>query len=90
MENVKARSELPKCAGRSFSPTSGPDRYPTPSRDSFPMRPLSYWMQFDNRTLRPSGEASEAGSGLGRSLGSIPLNRPLEKADKDGMGDLGG
>ena len=47
-------------------------------------------MQFDNRTLRPSGEASEAGSGLGRSLGSIPLNRPLEKADKDGMGDLGG
>ena len=89
MKNVKARSERPKGAVRSFSPPSGQNRYPTPSGASFPMRPVSYWMQFDNSTLRPSGEAAVAGSGLGRSLGSRPRNRPLETADEDGWGDLG-
>ena len=31
------------------------------------------------------GGAAVAGSGSGRSLGSIPRNRPLEKSYEDGM-----
>ena len=46
-------------------------------------------MQFGNRTSWPSGEAELAGSGLGRSLESSPWDRPLEKADEDGRGNLG-
>ena len=47
-------------------------------------------MQFGNHTLRTSGEAGVAGSGLGRSLVSSPCNSQFEKDDKDVRGDLGG
>ena len=47
-------------------------------------------MQFRNLTLWPSGEAVVAGYGLGQSLGLSPQNRPLEKADDEGRGYLGG
>ena len=90
MENFKAGSERPEGVGRIFSPPSRPNRGPTPSGASSPMRPVSDRMQFGNRTLWPSGEAAVVGSGLGRSLVSSPRNRPLEKADEDGRGDLGG
>ena len=86
MENVKAGSECPEGADRILSPPSGPNRDPTPSGASSPTRPISDWMQFGNRTIRPSGEEEVAGSGLGRSLGSIPWNRPPENADKSGRG----
>ena len=89
MENVKSRPEHPKGAERGLSPPPGTNQYPTPPGVSYPMRPVSDHMQFGNHTLWPSGEAAVTGSGLGRSLGLIPRNSPLEKVDEDGRGDLG-
>ena len=90
VENVKYESERPEGSGCSLSPQPGPNRYPTPSGDSSPMRPISNLIKFGNHTLWPSGEAAVAGSGLGRSLGLSPWNRTLDKEDKDGREDLGG
>ena len=90
MENVKSRSESPKGTGHSLSPHPRPNWDPTPSRASSLTCPVSNWMQFVNCTLQPSGEAAVVGYGLGRSLVSIPQNRPLDKAYKDRRGDLGG
>ena len=47
-------------------------------------------MQFGNINLRPSGEAEVTGSGSGQLLVLITWNRPPEKADEDGRGDLDG
>ena len=90
VENVKAGSELPEGAGRSLSPPSGLNRYPAPSGDSSPMRPVYAWMNFGNHNIRISGESEVTGSGSGRSLVSSHWNRPLEKAEKDRGGNLGG
>ena len=90
MENIKAGSECSKGAGYILSPPHKPNQHPTTSRASTPTRPVSDWMQFSNNTLWNSGEAAVAGSGLGQPLVSSPRNRPLEKADEDGRGDLGG
>ena len=90
MENFKSRSERPKGAGCSLLPPSGINHYPTPSGYFSLIHPASDRMQFGNYTLRLSWEAAVAGSGLRQSLGSIPQNRPLEKSDEGGRGDLGG
>ena len=90
MENVKSGSESTKGSGRSLSTTSGSNWDTTPSGDSYIMHTVSDRMKFGNCTIRPSGEAAVAGYGSGRSLESSPWNRPLEKADKEGRGDLGG
>ena len=73
--------DVSKGYGHSFSPPSRKNHYPTPSGGSSPMHPASDRMQFGNRTIRYSWEAEVTGYVLGRSLGSIPHNRPLEKAD---------
>ena len=68
-----------------------PDRIRIPLHPGIILRHvLSDWMQFRNLTPQNSGEEAVAGSGLGCSLGLIPWKRPLEKADEDGRGDLGG
>ena len=90
VENVKSGSERPEGAGHSLLPPPGPNRDPTPSMASSLARPISNCTQFMNCTLRPLGEAEVAWYELGRSLESIPWNRPLEKAYEDGRGDLGG
>ena len=90
MENVKAGSELPKDAVNSLSPPPRTNCDHTPSGASSPIFSVSYQMQFGNFTLQSSGEAAVAVFGSGRSLGSSPRNRPLEKADKDGRVYLGG
>ena len=90
VENFKAGSERLEDAGRSLSPPPGSNWDPTPSAASSPTHPVSDWMHFRNRALRTSGEAEVAGSGFGRSLEPSHRNRPLEKADEDGRGDLGG
>ena len=90
MENVKSGSEHPKGDGRSLSLLPGLNQDITPSGASSPIFSVSYQMQFGNFTLQSSGEAAVAVFGSGRSLGSSPRNRPLEKADKDGRVYLGG
>ena len=90
MKNIKSRSERPRGARRSFSPPPGQNWDPTPSEAYSLTCPVSNRMQFGNRTLRPSGEAALAGSGLVMSLVSSPRNRPLEKLDEDVRGYLGG
>ena len=73
-----------------MSPTPETNWYTIPSGVSYPTRPVSDWMQFENCTLRPSVEVAVVGSELGWSLGSSPSNRLLEKVDEDGRGDLCG
>ena len=90
VENVKVGSERPEGTGHSLSRPSRPYRDPTPSGASSPIRPVSDRMQFGNHNNWTSGEEVVAGSGWRRSLGSIPLNRPIEKVDEDGRGYLGG
>ena len=80
MENFKSVSERPKCAGRSLSPPSGTNRYPTPSVDSSPMHHVSNQMHFGNSTLWTLGEVVVAWYWLGRSLGS----RPSEQSALEG------
>ena len=88
MENVKAGSERPKGAGRRFSLSPEPNGDPTPPGASSQTRSVSDRIQLRNITIRPSGEAAVVGPGLRRSLVLSPSNRPLEKAEKDGRGDL--
>ena len=87
VENVKSESERPEGAGRGFSSPPRPNQDLTPYGASSPTRPVSNQIQFGNLTLQTSGEAAVAGYGLGRSLGSGPWNRPLEKAGEDVRGD---
>ena len=88
--NSKSGSERPKGVGRSFSTPPGKNRDPTPSGDSSLTCPVSDQIQFGDFTIWTSGEAVVAGYGLGQSLGLSPQNRPLEKADDEGRGYLGG
>ena len=90
VENVKSGSERLKGTGRSLSLLPGPNQDPNPSGDLSPVRPVSDWIQFRNHTLRISGEAAAAINRSGRSLGLVPQNGPLQKADNYGRGDLGG
>ena len=90
MDNIKYGLEHPKGAGCSLSLSPGSNWDPTPSGDSSPTRLVSDCMQFGNHTLRPSGEAAVAESGLGWSLVSSPRKRLLEKAGEEERGNLGG
>ena len=65
VENVKYGSENPEGAKCSLSPIYIPNRYPTSSRASSPMPPVSNHMHFGNRTLWPSGGQWWRGMGQG-------------------------
>ena len=87
-KNFKAVSERPKGAGNSLSPPPGANRDPTPSGTSFPICTISNRIQVGDLNLWPSEEAAVTGSGSGQLLRSRPRNRPHEKVDQYGRGDL--